>query len=100
MNNKKIKAQLQKLQKQIIPSLKRNDVVQAGLFGSFARGEATKSSDIDILVKFKGNKSLLDLAGLEMELEKKLKKKVDLLTYDSVHPLLKKRILDEEVKIL
>ena len=77
-----------------------NGVIKAGLFGSFARGESTKSSDIDILVKFKGTKSLLDLAGLEIELEKKLNKKVDLLTYDSIHPLLKKRILSEEVKIL
>ena len=42
----------------------------------------------------------MDLAGLEIELEKKLGRKVDLLTYDSLHPLLKKRILDEELKIL
>ncbi|MBI2558460.1 nucleotidyltransferase family protein [Candidatus Woesearchaeota archaeon] len=100
MNNKRAKAQLQKLQRQIVPSLRRNDVIKAGLFGSFVRGEAKRNSDVDILIKFRGTKSLLDLAGLEIELEKKLKRKVDILTYDSIHPLLKKRILDEEVKIL
>ena len=89
-----------KLIKQIIPTLKRNDVIKAGLFGSFARGEAKKKSDVDILIKFKGRKSLIDLAGLEIELENKLGKKVDLLTYSSIHPLLKKRILGEEVRIL
>lgn len=100
MSNKRTKAQLQKLQRQIVPSLRRNDVIKAGLFGSFVRGEAKRKSDVDILIKFRGTKSLLDLAGLEIELEKKLKRKVDLLTYDSIHPLLKKRILSEEVKIL
>ena len=89
-----------KLIKQIVPMLKRNGVVKAGLFGSFVRGEAKKKSDVDILIKFKGRKSLLDLIGLKLELEEKLRRKVDLLTYNSIHPLLKKRILGEEVRIL
>ncbi len=80
--------------------LKHNDVVRAGIFGSFVRGEARKRSDIDILIKFKGRKSLLDLVGLQLELEKKLKRKVDLAEYSTIHPLLKDRILKEEVRIL
>ena len=44
--------------------------------------------------------SLLDLVGLKIDLEKILGKKVDVLTYDSLHPLLRKRILDEQVPIL
>jgi len=43
--------------------------------------------------------SLFDLAGIEIELEEALQRKVDLLTYNSIHHLLKKRILKEEVKI-
>ena len=94
------KAEIMNLKKKIIPILKRNNVVKAGIFGSFARGEAKKSSDIDILIEVKAKKfSLLDLIRLEMELEKKLKRKVDLLTYKSIHPLLKNRILSEEVRI-
>ncbi len=80
--------------------LKNNDVVRAGLFGSYARGEAKKHSDIDLIVEFKGKKSLFDFVGLKFELEDILKKKVDLLTYKSLHPLLKERILREEKKIL
>jgi len=57
-------------QKKIVLLLKKNGVVKAGLFGSYARKENNKKSDIDILVKFKGRKSLLDLAGLELQLEK------------------------------
>ena len=94
------KHNLGEIKKIIVPVLKRNDVVKAGIFGSFARGEAKKKSDIDILIKFKGRKSLFDLAGLEIELEGKTGKKVDLLTYNSIHPLLKERILKEEVHIL
>ncbi len=98
--NMDTKDSLGEIKKIIVPVLKRNDVVKAGIFGSFARGEAKKKSDIDILIKFKGRKSLFDLAGLEIELEGKTGKKVDLLTYNSIHPLLKERILKEEVHIL
>lgn len=91
---------IKKLKKIIVPVLKRYDVSKAGIFGSFARGEAKKTSDIDILIEFKGRKSLLDLAGLEIELEKTLKRKVDTITYNSIHPLLRERILKEEVEII
>ncbi len=91
---------LKKYSKQLIPLLKKNDVSQAGIFGSVARGEETKRSDIDILIKFKKRKSIFEVAGLELELEKKLKRKVDLITYNSLSPFLKQRILQEEVRIL
>jgi len=84
----------------IIPVLKKHDVVRAGLFGSFARGEARRKSDVDILIEFDGKRSLLDLARLEIELENKLKKKVEVLTYNSIHPLLREKIMKEEVRIL
>ncbi len=83
-----------------MPILKRNNVVKAGIFGSYARGEYNKKSDVDILIKFKGKKSLLELVKLKYELENCLKRKVDLVTYRAVHPLLKKEIFNEEVRIL
>jgi len=82
----------------IIPVLKRYGIKKAGIFGSYARGEATKKSDVDIFVKYNG--SLLSLVGIEIELKQKLKRKVDLLTYNGISPLLKDRILNEEVKII
>jgi predicted nucleotidyltransferase len=93
---KNTKKEMSRLKKIVIPILKRNGVTKAGIFGSYARGEQKKNSDIDILIQFKGN--LLDLVGIEQELEKTLNKKVDLLTYKGIHHLLKERILDEEVK--
>ncbi|MEK6904834.1 MAG: nucleotidyltransferase family protein, partial [Nanoarchaeota archaeon] len=83
-----------------VPILKKNGVVKAGIFGSYARGEAKKQSDIDIVIQFKGRKNYFDLVGLEQELEQCLGKKVDLLTYGAIHPLIKKYINNDEVKIL
>ena len=86
----------QMLTKQIVPILKRKGVLKASIYGSFARGDSKKNSDIDILVKLKNNKTLFDLVELKMTLEKKLNKKVDVLTYKSIHPSLKKIILQEQ----
>ena len=92
--------QINNYREAIIPILLKNDVDKAGIFGSFARNEANVDSDIDILVHFKGCKGLFDLAKLEMELEKEGKRKVEVITYDPINPLIKERILKEEVKIL
>jgi len=92
------KNELKKLKPKIIRILKSRGIRKAGIFGSFARNEQGKNSDIDILIKFNG--SLLDLVGLEMELEKILRMKVDLLTYRGISPYLKDRILSEEVRII
>lgn len=84
------------IKNKIIPILKRQGVTKAALFGSVVRGEAKKRSDIDILVNLRKDKTLLDLVGLKLELEEKLGRKVDVLTYGGIHPLLKDRILSEQ----
>ncbi len=92
--------ELEEIKSKIVPLLKRYDVKRAAFFGSLVRGEKKEDSDIDILVEFEGEKSLLDLAGLRIELEEVLKMKVDVLTYNSLHPLLKDKILSEQKVIL
>lgn len=90
---------IKQIAKIAVPILKINRVTKAGIFGSYARGEAKKKSDIDLLVKYPKGIGF-GFAGIELELEKKLRKRVDLLTYNSIHPLFKKKILDEEVRII
>lgn len=92
--------QIEKHKEVILDVLKKHDVKRASLFGSIVREELTDESDIDILIEFNGAKSLLDLAGLKIALEEALNNKVDVLTFDSIHPLLRKRILAEQVEIL
>ena len=93
-------SQIEKYKKSILKVLEKHEVRRASLFGSIVREELTDQSDIDILVEFKGTKSLLDLAALKMELEEVLKCEVDILTFNSIHPLLKDQILAEQVEIL
>lgn len=72
--------QLQKAQEKALPILQRNGIKRAAFSGSIVRGEMSDESDIDILVEFEGRKSLLDLAGLKLDLEDALQRRVDLLT--------------------
>lgn len=88
------------IKKIIVEVLEKYGVKKAALFGSIVRGEATDKSDIDLLVEFEGRKTLLDLAGLKINLEDLLGRRVDVLTYRSLHPLLKERILKEQEVIL
>ncbi|MEM7816823.1 MAG: nucleotidyltransferase family protein [Candidatus Aenigmatarchaeota archaeon] len=88
--------ELKKIEKKIIPILKRYNIKKASVFGSFVKGKAKNTSDIDILVEFKQKKTLLDLVSLKMKLEEVLERKVDVLTYKSLHPLLADRILKEQ----
>jgi len=96
----KTESQVEQIKNTIIEVLKKHGVKRAALFGSVVKGEATEKSDVDLLVEFEEGKSLLDLAGLKIEIEELLKRKVDVLTYDSIHPLLKQRILSEQEIIL
>lgn len=91
---------IQKLANKIIPILKKNGVIRAGIFGSHARGEEKKKSDVDLLVEFKETPGLFDFIGIQLELEKKVGKKFDVLTYNSIYHMLREKILSEEVKIL
>ena len=92
--------QIEKYKERILTVLKKHEVKRASLFGSIIREEMTEQSDIDILIEFEGDKSLLDLAALTRELEETLQCKVDVITYNSLHPLLRSKILSEQVKIL
>ena len=62
------------------------------VFGSVARGEDRADSDVDLLVEMEDQRSLLDLVGLEQDLQELLQRKVDVLTDESIHPAIRARI--------
>ena len=99
MANDKLSKKLEKIKYIIVETLKKYGIKKAGIFGSFVRGEDNKNSDIDILIQPPPGIGF-GFVGIQLELEDKLKKKVDLLSYRAIHPLLKKRIWDEEVRII
>jgi len=67
------------------------------VFGSVARGEADKKSDIDLLVDMEPGRSLLDPGGLLTDLEDLLGCNVDVVTEDSLRTHIKERVLKEAV---
>ena len=78
---------------------KRYKVKELGIFGSYARGQQKKTSDVDILVKFNPNASLFDFVGLGNYLEEKLKIKVDVVSENGIRPELKNNIIKGVLKV-
>jgi predicted nucleotidyltransferase len=70
-------------------------VEKIGVFGSYARGDQKKRSDIDFLVTFDEPIGLFTLSGLYIYLQEQLGRKVDVVPYNSLRPELRKYILKD-----
>jgi predicted nucleotidyltransferase len=81
----------------IIETMKPYNPKKIGIFGSFARGENTENSDIDILYNFdlSSNMTFSKLFEIQEELEKRLNKSVDLVPEKYLNPLIKDNILND-----
>jgi len=90
---------IEEISDKIAPILNKNGVFRTALFGSYARGEATITSDIDLLVEMKKPQGLFFTIGLKLDLEKRLGKKVDLVTPGAVNSRLKKYIDKDVIEI-
>lgn len=69
------------------------------VFGSVARGEADEKSDIDLVVEFEPGRTLLDHAGLWLELQELLTCKVDVVSERGIKPRIRERVLREAVPL-
>ena len=86
---------IEEIEKKIIVILEKYGAERIGIFGSYARGEANEESDLDLLVDFKDQKSLLALVRIERELAESTGVTIDLLTEQSASPYLIDRIKSE-----
>ena len=85
----------------IVAILEKYGAERIAIFGSYARGKATKKSDIDILVRVRTSlMSLIQLVQIEDEIAQSLRVPVDLVTEKSVSPYLSPSIHRDEVVIL
>ena len=81
------------------PIAKQHGVAALYLFGSYARGEATSASDLDFRIEKGELRSLLQLAGFQLDLEISFSKKLDVLTTQMLTPQFLSSIRPEEVLI-
>ena len=76
-------------------------IEKAWVFGSYARNEETRKSNIDIMVRFDKNVTitLFDYAGIMLELEKLLQKKVDLVSEGTLYNFVKESVEQEKILV-
>ncbi len=90
---------INEIKQKVAPVLDRYNVKQADVFGSVARGEANPDSDVDILVEFEKFPSLVELIRMENDLERVLKKRVDVVVKGSEKALIKPFIYKDIKKL-
>jgi len=95
MNPKKVSALLKRHQAE----LHQRRVKSLAVFGSLARGEATPTSDIDMLVEFDCPVGLFEFIRLKLYLEELTGRRVDLVMLDALRPAMRAEILSEAVHV-
>ena len=95
--------QYAEIRRKALSSLKQY-ISRMAVFGSIVRGEATKKSDIDLLIRLKPSNArpklgLFKLMEIEENLQKKLGREVDLVTEDSLSPYIRPYVEKEKVVI-
>ena len=84
---------------EILRIASRHGAREVRVFGSVARGEADRKSDIDFLVELEAGRSLLDLGGMQMELEALLGRRVDVVTVRGLKARIRDRVLREAMPV-
>ncbi|MEK7760623.1 MAG: nucleotidyltransferase domain-containing protein, partial [Nitrospirota bacterium] len=92
-----IRQLLQSKRSQILQIAVRHGARKVRVFGSVARGTARRGSDIDFLVDMEEGRSLLDHAALIIDLERLLKRSVDVVSERGLRRLVRKDVLKDAV---
>lgn len=90
---------LKRNRKDIIRIARQHGALEVRLFGSFAKGTASQSSDVDILVEMEPGRSLLDLVAIKQDLEDLLGRAVHIVTAPSLSPYIRDGVLKEAVRL-
>lgn len=92
-------AGLRKISAELTDAAARRGATNLRVFGSVARGEATPTSDLDLLVDLEPGRSLVDLGGLLMDLSEIVGVEVDVVTEAGLKPRVRDRVLAEAVPL-
>ena len=94
-----IRELLQSKRKKILQIAARHGAHKVRVFGSVARGTARRGSDIDFLVEMEEGRSLLDHAALVLDLERLLKRPVDVASERGLRQSLRKEVLRDAIAL-
>ena len=84
---------------EVLRIARRYGAREVRVFGSVRRGQATPSSDLDLLVRFRKGADLFDQIRLERELGRLLGRRVDVVTEAGLHPLVRPQALYEAIPL-
>ncbi len=88
---------IEEIKEKAVPILRSAGARKAALFGSYARGEETPESDVDILADFPIDTNLFRIGGVQYQLQEALGRKVDLVQYIAIKPLIRPSIVKDEI---
>ena len=100
---------LDEIRRRIEPVARKYDISAMYVFGSYARGEATDASDVDLLFQLKGSRIRgIMIGALYEDLEESLDKRIDLVTEETLHdkqarelsPWFISKVFKERIQIL
>lgn len=94
-----VQEKLRTHRKEIINLAQRRGAHNLRIFGSLARGEATAQSDIDLLVDLEPGRTIFDLGGLLVDLQKLLNCPVDIVTEKGLRPRIRQQVLAEAIPL-
>jgi len=90
---------LQQKRQQVLEIAAGHGARNVRLFGSVARGEATETSDLDLLIELAPEQTLLDVIAIKQDLEELLGCKVDVVTEAAISPYLRDKVLHEAIRL-
>ena len=91
--------ELKEKREQILAIAQRYGAQRIQLFGSSARGESGRESDVDFLIELEPGRTLLDIIAMKQDLEDLLQRKVDVLTKGAVSPYLRDEIVSQAISL-
>ena len=90
---------LQARRKEILEIAARYGARDVRIFGSVARGDQQENSDLDLVVRFDPERSLLDHAGLIIDLEELLGIQVDIVSERGLRERFQERVAKEAIPL-
>lgn len=95
----KIDKALKEKRDQIFAIARQYGARNVRIFGSIARGEGKRDSDLDVLVDLEPGRSLLDIIAIKQDLEDLLNTKVDVVTEAAVSPYIREEVLRQAISL-